>query len=1093
MKNIKKIEYAVYATVLVICLSSIIPYGFIKVNPTDTSIQENQLRTSAVAFFDDFESGLTQWVSITGLWHLTDTGSSWSNPCHSPTHSMWFGNESTGNYDTGYWEYGEMVSTSFSLVGFTIATLDFYHWREGEGDTWDMSFVDISTDGTNWYNIYSSDANYIAPWQHIFLDLSGYIGYSTVQLRFRFDTFDDIANDYRGWLVDDIQVSDTPIPDDNYEENDAYTTAYDLSLYENTWLSTIDGLGVQFDEDWYEIYVDPGDLNLQVDLTFSNSAGDIDIEVYASDGITLVAGSYSVTDNEYIDVIVPSAGTYYLYIYGPNAGNQYDLWWDDLYPIPDDNYEQNDDYSTAYDLSAYEDTWLSTIDGLGIQADDDWYEIYVDPGDLNLQVELLFTDSEGDIDIDVYDSSITWIAGGGSATDNEYIDVIVPSAGTYYLLIYYDNAGNTYDLWWDDLYPIPDDNYEQNDDYSTAYDLSAYEDTWLSTIDGLGIQADDDWYEIYVDPGDLNLQVVLTFSHSAGDIDIVVYDGSLSFIAGNWSITDNEYIDVIVPSAGTYYFFIFGPNGGNTYDLWWDDLPPPPDDNYEENDDETEPYDLSGYEDTWLSTINGPGIQADDDWYEIYVDPGELNVQVSLIFTHANGDLRLYLVNSSLTWYVFSDSTTDNESINTYVSSAGYYYILILGDDLGNQYDLWWDDFVGVPPPDDNYEENDDPDSAYNLSSYEATWLSSIDGLGIQGDNDFYEIYVDSGDEHLMVTLTFTHDDGNIDIQIRDSSFSWVVYNDSMTDNEYIDVIVPSAGTYYLIIYGFNAYNEYDLWWDDLSSTDDNYEENDAYTTAFDFSANINVWLSTVDGTGVQFDDDWYEIYVGPGYEQLIVDLTFSHTADNLDLGIYDSSGTLITESTSTTDNEHIDYVLPSFGTYCIRVYGNDIGNEYDLRWNTLIPDDNYEENDDLDSAYVLSEDTLLNGVQLDDDWYEISIAEGYENLTIILTFIHSSGNIDLALYNSSGDLLVSSTSSTDNEYLNLIVSSSGVFYIRVYGDNSGNSYSLTWSSIEYTPPGGGPPAIPGYDLLFLLGIIFIISTITIRRLIKRKLRLEEN
>ncbi|MBA7654321.1 hypothetical protein ES703_62198 [subsurface metagenome] len=353
---------------------------------------------------------------------------------------------------------------------------------------------------------------------------------------------------------------------------------------------------------------------------------------------------------------------------------------------------------------------------------------------------------------------------------------------------------------------------------------------------------------------------------------------------------------------------------------------------------------------------------------------------------------------------------------------------------------------------------------------------------------------MDPGDEHLMVTVTFTHAGGDINLVVVNQAMTWYMGNASTTDNEYFDVIVPSSGTYYILVYGEYAGNEYDLWWDDLSSTDDNYEENDAYTSAYDFSTHKNVWLSIVNETGVQFDDDWYEITIDPGYEQLIVDLEFTHTADNLDLGIYDSTGTLVTESTSSTNNEHIDYVLPSSGTYYIKVDGTDNGNEYDLRWNSITPDDNYEENDDSDTAYDLSgdEDTLLNtidgyGVQLDDDWYEISIDPGYENVTIVLTFTHSAGNIELALYNSTGDLITSSASTTDNEFINYVVSSSGTYFIKVYGDNAGNSYNLIWSSIEYTPPGGGGPVVPGYDLLFLFGVIIAISILTIRKLIKRK------
>lgn len=135
-----------------------------------------------------------------------------------------------------------------------------------------------------------------------------------------------------------------------------------------------------------------------------------------------------------------------------------DLIWDEFLQayygnMPDDAYEENDNSLSAYNISLYEQTWLSSIDGLGIQADDDWYEIEVTPGNERLVVNLQFSDSEGDIDLEIYDIGVSFIVGSYSVTDNEYINYVLPSDGTYYLLVYYGDAGNAYDLWWDDQDP----------------------------------------------------------------------------------------------------------------------------------------------------------------------------------------------------------------------------------------------------------------------------------------------------------------------------------------------------------------------------------------------------------------------------------------------------------------------------------------------------------------------------------------------------------------------------------------------------------------------------------------------------------------
>ncbi len=163
-------------------------------------------RISPIIFKDDFENGLSNWNSVDGLWHFTNIHSPWPNPCHSPTYSMWFGMESTGNFQTGYREYGSFISNSINLSDVSSAYLDFYHWMEGEYlSSYDIGYVFISNNGTDWDEIYriSRPCN---PWQYVNLNISSYCGYDTVYLRFYYDTRDSLYNYYRGWLIDDVEI-----------------------------------------------------------------------------------------------------------------------------------------------------------------------------------------------------------------------------------------------------------------------------------------------------------------------------------------------------------------------------------------------------------------------------------------------------------------------------------------------------------------------------------------------------------------------------------------------------------------------------------------------------------------------------------------------------------------------------------------------------------------------------------------------------------------------------------------------------------------------------------------------------------------------
>ena len=123
-------------------------------------------------------------------------------------------------------------------------------------------------------------------------------------------------------------------------------------------------------------------------------------------------------------------------------------------------------------------------------------------------------------------------------------------------------------------------------------------------------------------------------------------------------------------------------------------------------------------------------------------------------------------------------------------------------------------------------------------------------------------------------------------------------------------------------------------------SSDDAYEENDTMATAYDLTLDEFVWLSTVNGLGAAFDDDWYKIEATPsGYTRIVIDLDIVDAEGDLDLYLYDSFGFQIASSTSTTDDESIDIDVGSTGFYYIKVdpFGTPTGQSYDLYWDDLL------------------------------------------------------------------------------------------------------------------------------------------------------------
>ena len=133
-----------------------------------------------------------------------------------------------------------------------------------------------------------------------------------------------------------------------------------------------------------------------------------------------------------------------------------------------DAYEPNDTVASAFDFSAHENTWLSTLSGKPRQKEDDWYKIVVSTGSTGLQVDCEFIDSHGNIDLELYQllpepsvsqRRIQLVARAASPTDNENIVFAVQTPGIYYIRAYglnredfreRGNLENDYDLRWND-------------------------------------------------------------------------------------------------------------------------------------------------------------------------------------------------------------------------------------------------------------------------------------------------------------------------------------------------------------------------------------------------------------------------------------------------------------------------------------------------------------------------------------------------------------------------------------------------------------------------------------------------------------------
>jgi hypothetical protein len=185
-----------------------------------------------------------------------------------------------------------------------------------------------------------------------------------------------------------------------------------------------------------------------------------------------------------------------------------------------------------------------------------------------------------------------------------------------------------------------------------------------------------------------------------------------------------------------------------------------------------------------------------------------------------------------------------------------------------------------------------------------------------------------------------------------------------------------------------------------------------------------------------------------------------------------DDSGTNLF---SRIDRRAVDNDALPAGTYYILVdeYGdnNEIP-QYTLNFTTGGAgggDDAYEENDTLEfpknHGFNWERTNLSSiageGIQADDDWYQIDVfPEGFERVAARADFSHAEGDIDLSLYDSSGNLLANSNEVSDFESIDSIVPVVGSYYLRVYFGDSSNLYDLWWDDLEKNVSGNRPPTL---------------------------------
>jgi len=168
------------------------------------------------------------------LWQTTTSAGVGNDAGHTAGNRLWFGNAATGNYDVGH-TAGTAQSPTITIpssgsVYLTFATKWQVEWLKGYDHLW----VEAKAPDGKVHLLCTGNAydrgdpagglgNTIVPscspihaapcplaslvkWEQRTIQLPSALLGKSINLRFTFDSADDKANIYNGWMVDDVQL-----------------------------------------------------------------------------------------------------------------------------------------------------------------------------------------------------------------------------------------------------------------------------------------------------------------------------------------------------------------------------------------------------------------------------------------------------------------------------------------------------------------------------------------------------------------------------------------------------------------------------------------------------------------------------------------------------------------------------------------------------------------------------------------------------------------------------------------------------------------------------------------------------------------------
>lgn len=213
------------------------------------------------------------------------------------------------------------------------------------------------------------------------------------------------------------------------------------------------------------------------------------------------------------------------------------------------------------------------------------------------------------------------------------------------------------------------------------------------------------------------------------------------------------------------------------------------------SEDSFEDNDTLGAASPVTGTVMGQVCADDDDFFEIAIEPG-MQLDVSLEFVDADGDLDLSLLSSAGTILASSAGTANVETVGICLTEPGPLFARVVGyRGAENAYSLSVSTSPGACCVDDAGEDDDARASARPVTP------GDFDGTICPSDDDYLAFDV-AGPSVISALLLFDTAGGDIDLELLGPDGTVVAFSRGTGDEEMFS-LDAGAGRYTMRIYGF--------------------------------------------------------------------------------------------------------------------------------------------------------------------------------------------------------------------------------------------------------------------------------------------------